>query len=82
MKESDTRSPMFIPGDEKDHELEELKMQLKKGEAEQPVTIEDIQEGKGIMNDTQSESNATLTINHLTTNLSESSGFGEGPELQ
>ncbi len=42
MKESDTRSPMFIPGDEKDHELEELKMQLKKGEAEQPVTIEDI----------------------------------------
>ena len=34
-----------------------------------------------MMNETQSESNATHQVNHLTTNLSESSGFGEGPVI-
>ena len=33
------------------------------------------------MNETQSESNATHQVNHLTTNLSESSGFGDGPAV-
>ena len=54
-------------------------MQINKAEQQQPVTIEDIQDGKALIDETQSESNATYQVNHLTTNLSESSGFGDGP---
>ena len=41
--------------------------------------IEDIQR-VSIVNETMSESNAHINTDHLTTNLSQSSGFGDGPQ--
>ena len=73
--------------DQQDLELKELQMQINKAgeQPQEPATIENMQEYKaravGMINETQSESNATLQVNHLTTNLSESSGFGEGPTI-
>ena len=41
--------------------------------------IEDIQR-VSLVNETMSESNAHINTDHLTTNLSQSSGFGDGPQ--
>ena len=59
--------------------MKELKKQINKQQPPTHVEIEDIQR-VSLVNETMSESNAHINTDHLTTNLSQSSGFGDGPQ--